>query len=92
MAVAITYKSGPRAKDLRTVLVEDVRSSVVLLPTGSLDVVRAKLVCGTSSACGFWADELGLPDAHDFAIPASAVRQQREIAIAVKVKTHKGGK
>ena len=90
---AITYQSGPRAKDLRTVIVEDIRTSVVLLPTGSLDVVQAKLLHGTACRHEFWAAELGTdPDSDEFAIPASALRQQREIGVAVKVKTHKGGK
>jgi hypothetical protein len=92
MAQAMTYQSGPRESDLRTVIVEDVRTSVVLLPTGSLDIVQAKLVCGTSSACGFWAAELGLPDAHAFAVPADKIRARRDIAVAAKVKAHKGGK
>lgn len=89
MAVALTYQSGPRANDLRTVLVDDVRTSVVLLPAGRLDIVQAKLLCGIASRCDFWAQELGLQDAHDFAVPADKIRSQREMQIGARVKTHK---
>jgi hypothetical protein len=88
-AVAITYQSGPRKSDLRTVICEDVHSTVVLLPQGSLDIVQATLVCGTTSRCDFWAEELGLPDAHDFAAPADKIVQTRPIQIAAIVRRHK---
>ena len=87
--VAITYQSGPRARDLRTVICEDVRTAMVLLPTGRLEIVQAKLLCGTSSRCDFWAAELGLQDAHDFACPADKIRAQREMKIGAKVVRHK---
>lgn len=90
MATAITYSTTGKARDLRTVVCEDVRSTVVLLPTGSLDIVQAKLLCGTSSRCDFWADELGLKDAHDFAVPAAQIVAQRPMQIAVKAH-HKNG-
>ena len=86
MATALTYKSGPKARDLRTVIVEDVRKSVVLLPAGRLDIVTAKLRCGTASRCDFWAEELGLQDAHDFAVPADQIVAQREMQIAARTK------
>jgi hypothetical protein len=91
MAVALTYQSGPRASDLRTVICEDVRNSVVLLPEGRLDIVVAKLLCGTASRCDFWAAELELQDAHDFAVPADKIRARREMAVGAIVKTHKKG-
>ncbi|MGC1783599.1 MAG: hypothetical protein WA708_13835 [Acidobacteriaceae bacterium] len=87
--VALTYQSGPRRSDLRTVICENATRSVVLLPTGSLDIVQAKLLCGTTSACDFWADELNLPDAHDFAVPADNIVAQRPMNIAAKVVRHK---
>jgi hypothetical protein len=92
MAAAITYSTTVRKGDLRTVIVEDVRSSIVLLPQGRLSVLTAKLLHGT--ACrkeSFWDEVLG--QAHDddtFVIPADQVLARREIAIAVKVKRHKG--
>jgi hypothetical protein len=89
MAIALTYQSGSRANDLRTVLVDDVRTSVVLLPAGRLDIVQAKLLCGTTSRCDFWAQELGLQEAHDFAVPANKIRAQHEMQIGARVKTDK---
>jgi hypothetical protein len=86
MATALTYRTGTSSSTLRTVIVEDVSRSVVLLPSGSLDVVRAKLLCGTSSACGFWAEELGLSDPHDFIVQADQVVQTRPIQIAAKAR------
>jgi hypothetical protein len=90
MATALTYKSGPKARDLRTVLLEDVRESVLLLPTGRLDVVVGKLLHGTTCRHTFWAAELGTdPDSDDFAVPAELVRQRREMKIATIVRRHK---
>lgn len=88
-AVAVTYQSGPRAKDLRTVIVEDVRTSVVLLPTGSLDVVRAKLLCGSQCATEFWHDQLGT-SGDTFIVSADQVVAQREIRVSTIAK-HKHG-
>jgi hypothetical protein len=89
--VAITYRSGPGARDLRTVVCDDMRSTVVLLPTGSLDIVQAKLLHGTSCRHEFWAEVLGTdPASDDFAVEKSQVVQVREINIAVKA-THKRG-
>jgi hypothetical protein len=87
--VAITYQSGPRKSDLRTVICDDVRTSVVLLPEGRLDIVQAKLLCGTASRCDFWAEELGLTDPHDFAVPADKIRARREMQVGAVVKMHK---
>jgi len=90
MATAITYQSGPRKNDLRTVLVEDVRSNVVLLPTGRMDVVIAKLLHGTACRHEFWAEALGTdPASDDFVVQADQIVAQREMTIAVKVKNHK---
>lgn len=86
MAVALTYQAGPRARDLRTVICDGVRNTVVLLPGGRLDIVQAMLLCGTASRCDFWAEELGLQDAHDFAVPADKIRAQREMQIGARVK------
>lgn len=87
--LAVTYQPGPRKGDLRTVVAEDVRQATVLLPTGSLDVLMAKLLHGTSCRHSWWADQLGAdPSSDDFVIPAEAVVQTREITVAVKV-THK---
>jgi hypothetical protein len=86
-AMAITYRTGTEASALRTVIVEDARTSVIFLPTGSLNVVQAKLQHGTTCAHSFWADELGLdPDSDDFIVPADQVVQQRPISIAVKAR------
>ena len=91
MATAITYQSGPRRSDLRTVIVEDVRRSVVLLPTGSLDVLTAKLLHGTACRHPQWAEWLGTDPASDyFAVPAESVRAQRDITVAVKARHKKG--
>lgn len=90
MATAITYQSGPRKNDLRTVLVDEMRESTVLLPTGRLDVVVAKLLHGTACRHEFWAQALGTdPDSNDFVVEASQIRAQREMTIQVKVKGRK---
>jgi hypothetical protein len=39
MATAVTYRTSERARDLRTVIVDDDRTSAILLPAGSLEVV-----------------------------------------------------
>lgn len=87
MATALTYRSGPKARDLRTVIVEDVRKSVVLLPAGRLDIVTAKLLHGTACRCTWWAEQLGTdPDSDDFVVEASQIVAQREMQIAVRTK------
>ena len=87
---AITYQSGSKARDLRTVIVEDARRSVVLLPTGKMEIVQAKLLHGTACRHEFWAQALGTdPQSDDFVVEASQVRAQREMKIAVKIKTRK---
>lgn len=88
-AAAITYQSGPRKSDLRTVLVGDVTRSTVLLPTGSLDVVQAKLLHGQACRHTFWATELGTdPESDDFVVPAATVRQIRTLNVAIKTGRH----
>ena len=85
MATAITYSTTGKARDLRTVLVEDVRNSVVLLPTGRLDVVQAKLLHGTACRCSWWAEVLGSdPASDDFLVPSAQIVAQREMTVAVK--------
>ena len=85
MAVAITYESGPKARDLRTVLVEDVHQSTVLLPTGALDVTQAKLLHGTACRCSWWAEQLGTePESDDFIVSTAQIVAKREMAVAVK--------
>lgn len=87
MAIAMTYQSGPRRNDLRTVLVENVERQVLILPTGRMDVVEAKLLHGTACRHEFWAERLGTdPDNDTFMIPADAVRQEREMGVAVKAR------
>jgi hypothetical protein len=82
---AITYRTGTKARDLRTVIVDDVRKSVVLLPTGSLDVVTAKLLCGSQCATPFWHEQLGISGA-DFAVTANQVVARRPITVATIAK------
>ena len=91
MATAITDSTTGRRSDLRTIVVEteSVQSTVVLLPAGRLDVVVAKMLCGTTSRCDFWTQELGLSDPHSFAVPQSSVVQIRQMKIATVVKNHK---
>jgi hypothetical protein len=87
--LAITYRTGERRSALRTVVVDEVRESIVLLPSGSLLVLMAKLIHGTSCRHAAWAEWLGAdPDSDDFIIPAESVVAKRPIAIAVRA-THK---
>ena len=87
---ALTYQSGPRKSDLRTVVVEDARRSVVLLPQGRMEIVQAKLIHGTACRCSWWAEVLGTgPASDDFVVEASQIRQQREMKIAARVKRSK---
>lgn len=82
-ATAITYRTSKRARDLRTVLVTDVRQSTVLLPTGSLDVVLGKLLHGSPCAHKFWDQELGT-EGDDFAVPAEQIVARRPMTVAGK--------
>lgn len=87
MATALTYRTSVKRSALRTVICDDVHSSVVLLPTGSLNVVTAKLLHGTACRHPQWAEWLGTdPDDDAFIVPADQVVAQREIAIAVRIK------
>jgi hypothetical protein len=86
---ALTYRTGTSASALRTVLVDDVHETVVLLPAGRLDVVVGKLLHGTTCRHELWAEQLGTdPDDNTFAVPAEQVVQQRTMNVAVKTKTH----
>lgn len=88
MTEAITYRSGSKARDLRTVIVRDVRSTVLLLPSGSLDVITAKLLCGSSCATDFWHQQLGT-SGDDFIVHAAQVVARRPITVATIAKhTH----
>jgi hypothetical protein len=88
MATAVTYSTTGRRGDLRTVIVDDLRESTLLLPTGRMEVMTAKAICGTTARCEFWTDELGA-EYHDFAIPTEQVIQVRELTVATKVRRHK---
>jgi hypothetical protein len=81
MAVALTYRTGTAMSKLRTVIVDEARTSVVLLPTGRLEILTAKLLCGSTCATDWWNEVLGLTGT-DFAIPAAQVVQVREIGAA----------
>jgi hypothetical protein len=83
--VAITYRTGTAESKLRTVIVDDARTQVVLLPTGRLSILTAKLLCGSTCATGWWNEVLGLTGG-DFAIPAGQVVQTREIRVATIAK------
>jgi hypothetical protein len=73
------------------VICEDVRHTVVLLPTGRLDIVQAKLLHGTTCRHSQWAEWLGTdPASDDFIVPAAQVVAQREMAVVVKAH-HKQG-
>jgi hypothetical protein len=90
MAQAITYRTTERKNDLRTVVCEDVRQAVVLLPTGRLDIVQAKLLHSTACRHPQWAQWLGTdPQSDDFVIQAAQVVAIREMQVAVIVRTHK---
>jgi hypothetical protein len=86
---AITYQSGPRARDLRTVLVDEVRQTTLLLPTGSLDVVQAKLLHGRACRHEWWAEQIGTdPASDDFVAPAEVVRAIRTLNVTIKTGRH----
>jgi hypothetical protein len=90
-ATAVTYRTGTSRSALRTVLVDDVRRSVVLLPAGRLDVLMAKLIHGTTCRKeSFWDEVLGQDHGDDaFVIPASQIVAKREMAIGARVIRHK---
>jgi hypothetical protein len=93
MPTAITYQSGPHKRDLRTVICSDVRESVVLLPSGRLDVMVGKLLEGTASRHVWWAEILGTDtDDHEFICPTDQVVARREISVAAIVKSRKGAR
>lgn len=85
MATAITYKTGESASKLRTVLVDDARKSIVLLPAGRLEVMVGKQLHG-QRACRheFWDEVLGT-DGDDFAVLMEQVTQVREVG-PIKIK------
>jgi hypothetical protein len=90
MTQMVTYQSGPRKSDLRSVLVDEVRQTTLLLPTGSLDVVQAKLLHGRACRHEWWAEQLGTdPASDDFVAPAEVIRSIREMNVTVKTGAHK---
>jgi len=83
MATFVTYRTGQAAGKLRTVVVDEVRTQVVLLPTGRLPLVTGKQLCGTTCATPDWAEWLGTDPSDDtFSVAASQVIQVKEIKIA----------
>jgi hypothetical protein len=82
-ATAITYSTDGKRSHLRTVIVSDVRSSTVLLPSAALDVVMAKHLHGSHCAHSFWDEVLGTQD-DDFAVPAAQVVARRPMQISAK--------
>jgi hypothetical protein len=85
MATAVTYQSGPRKNDKRTVLLDEVRTSVLLLPTGRMEIMTGKLLHGTACRHTFWAEVLGTDaSSNDFMLPADLVDDVREMTVAVK--------
>jgi hypothetical protein len=75
---AITYKTGESARELRTVIVADAKRSVVLLPSGRLEILSARMLHGTACAHRFWAEQFGLDaDDNTFAVPTEQVVQIR---------------
>ena len=79
---AITYRTGTSARALRTVVVDDVRTVVVVAPE-RMELLTGKLLHGTTCAHKFWDGELGT-SGDDFAVPASQVVAQRPMNVAVK--------
>jgi hypothetical protein len=76
MAQAVTYRTGEAASKLRTVLVDDLRE-VTLLAAG-LKITTGHALCGLTTRCDFWTDELEA-DYHGFAVPSSQITQIRQI-------------
>ena len=85
MATFVTFRTGHLAGKLRTVVVDEARTQVVLLPTGRLPLVTGKQLCGTTCATDWWNQVLGLTGT-DFAIPAEQVVQTVERKVAVIAK------
>ena len=85
MATFVTYRTGESRSKLRTVIVGEARTQVVLLPTGRLEVLTAKLLCGTTCRTDWWNEVLGLTGT-DFAIPAAQVVKTVERKVAVIAK------
>ena len=79
---AITYRTGTSARALRTVIVDDAHTVVLVAPE-RLELLTGKLLHGTTCAHSFWDGVLGT-SGDDFAVPASQVTQVREMQIAVK--------
>jgi hypothetical protein len=88
-ATAITYRTGDAASKLRTVVVRDARRSVVLLPSGRLEIIQANLLHGQACAHQFWAEQLGLdPESDDFVVPAEQVVQMSAMNVKPSRRKH----
>jgi hypothetical protein len=89
VATMVTYSTDGKRSHLRSVVVEDLHRSVVLLPAGSLSILQGKHQHGTACACKVWAQELVL-DVTDttFAVPVEAIVQTRTIT-NVKISKRK---
>lgn len=83
---AITYRTGEAATKLRTVLVEDAHTVVLVAPE-RLELLAAKLLHGTRCAHDFWDEELGT-SGDDFAVLISQVVAQRPLTVGARA-THK---
>jgi hypothetical protein len=90
MATAITYRTGDSASKLRTVIVDEVKRTVVLASSERLELVQAKLLHGTACRHFEWAEWLDLdPDDDSFAVAADQVHAIRHMPVAVKVSVRK---
>lgn len=88
MATAITYRTGTSAGKLRTVLVEDARRAVVLLPAGRLEIMTAKLLRGRTDRQDWWNEVLGT-EGDDFAVEIGQVVQTRELGPVITKRSGK---
>jgi hypothetical protein len=80
--LAVTYQSGPRHSDLRTVLIVGKPKIQMAVRKGGLCAasLTVTLAEGRRSAKPFWDDVLGMDsDDYTFVIPAELVRGVRSI-------------
>jgi len=88
VSVAITYRTSERRNDLRTVLVEDVHSTAVLLPTRSTRCGDSQVAARHDLPLFLAAEVLGTdPSSDDSAVPTAQVVAQHPIQIAVKARS-----
>ena len=74
----MAVKADVECRQLRR---DDVRSSVIVLPTGRMDVMLAKLLLGSTCDHKVWDDKPGT-EGDDLVMPAEPVMAQREMTIA----------